>query len=255
MTITIDARAAAAAAGTLGTLRGETRQQEFASTVHTSRAQKDDKEFLVLDGYASTVEQGYTMYDFFGPYTEIIDRGAFDTTLAQSPDVNFLINHTGLSMARTTAGTLELSVDDHGFRSIAYLNPQRSDVRDLELALRDGALDQMSFAFRITEGQWSPDYSEYRITQIDMNRGDVSAVNYGANPNTSIAARSAARSQIRQTIDGIEQLEGEPLRIALERAQARAAALLPPVDPPVFVDVKRGPNLRTLRARLDMGMA
>jgi phage head maturation protease len=53
--------------------------------VHTTRAQKDDKEFLVLDGYASTVEQGYTMYDFFGPYTEIIDRGAFDSDVEEQP--------------------------------------------------------------------------------------------------------------------------------------------------------------------------
>jgi hypothetical protein len=244
---TIDSRAAAAASGSLATFRGEERRQEFRSTVRTSRAQKDDKEFLVLDGYASTVEQGYTMYDFFGPYTEIIDRGAFDATLKNDPDVNFLINHTGLSMARTTAGTLELAADDTGLRSIAYLNPQRSDVRDLELALRDGALDQMSFAFRITDGQWSPDYTEYRITQVDLDRGDVSAVNYGANPFTSISARA------KQAFDAIDHLEGEPLRIAAARAQARLAEVTPPIEPPVFVEVKRStPNIRTLRARLEL---
>jgi HK97 family phage prohead protease len=163
--------------------------------------------------------------------------------------VNFLINHTGLSMARTTAGTLELSADDTGLRSIAYLNPQRSDVRDLELALRDGALDQMSFAFRITEGQWSPDYSEYRITQVDLDRGDVSAVNYGANPFTSISARA------KQAFDAIDHLEGEPLRIAAARAQARLAETAPVVDATEPEPVKRGRSIRLLRARLDMDMA
>jgi hypothetical protein len=32
----------------------------------------------------------------------------------------------------------------------------------------------MSFAFRIKEGRWSPDYSEYRINEYDIDRGDVS---------------------------------------------------------------------------------
>jgi len=250
MSTVIDSRAAAAAAGQLPTHWGEQRRQEFRSRMEMRTATKDDKSFLVLDGYASTVEQGYTMYDFFGPCTEVIDRGAFDATLANSPDVNFLINHTGLSMARTVAGTLELSADDTGLRSVAYLNPQRTDVQDLEHAIRDGALDQMSFAFRILEGQWSPDYTEYRITQVDLDRGDVSAVNYGANPNTSISARA------KQAFDAIEHLEGEPLRMLAARAQARVAESQRTADEPVVDEpVKRaGPSVRLLRARLEVGL-
>ena len=44
--------------------------------------------------------------------------------------------------------------------------------------------------FRITDGQWSPDYTEYRINAFDLERGDVGPVTYGANPHTSVAARS-----------------------------------------------------------------
>ncbi|MFE4469547.1 HK97 family phage prohead protease [Leifsonia sp. NPDC056824] len=256
MTITIDSRAAAAQAGALTTFHGDARQQEFRSEIRASRSVQGDKEFLVLDGYASTVEQGYTMYDIFGPYTEVIDRGAFDLTLASNPDVNFLVNHTGMSMARTLAGTLELSADDHGLRSIASLNPQRNDVHDLELALRDGAFDQMSFAFRIEAGDWSPDFMTFRIRQVNLDRGDVSAVNYGANPNTSISARA------KQALDAIDHLEGEPLRIAAARATARLADQERSVEPVVNLDplsvgdrttvevAHKGPNIRTLRSLL-----
>ena len=65
-------------------------------------------------------------------------------------------------------------------------------MRDLTAAIADGAVTEMSFAFRITDGQWSPDYTEYRINAVDLDRGDVSAVTYGANPHTSIEARAAS---------------------------------------------------------------
>ena len=52
--------------------------------------------------------------------------------------------------------------------------------------LRAELIDEMSFMFRITAGHWSPDYTEFRINAVDINRGDVSAVNFGANPTTSV---------------------------------------------------------------------
>jgi HK97 family phage prohead protease len=159
--------------------------------------------------------QSYEMYDFWGPYTEIVDRGAFDVTLAAEPDVAFLLNHRGTTMARTKSGTLTLSVDDHGLRSIALLNPERTDVRDLVHAISDGDIDQMSFAFQITRGQWSPDYTEYRILEVDLDRGDVSAVNYGANPNTTISARA------KQALAAVDDLPVPVLRELAERAELR----------------------------------
>jgi HK97 family phage prohead protease len=231
-------RRAAVEAGTYK-VAGEARSQEFAAQLRSAKSEKDGKEFVTLRGYASTVDQPYTMYDMFGEYTEQIDRNAFNKTLASGPDVNFLVNHTGLSMARTTNGTLRLGVDDTGFWQESDLNPQRSDVRDLDIAIQDGNVDQMSFAFRIVDGKWSPDYTAYTITEVDMNRGDVSAVNYGANPNTSIAARA------KPAFDAVDHLDGEPLRILAARANAKLrASEQETAAPPV------GPNAATLAARL-----
>jgi len=179
--------------------------------------QKDGKDFAELTGYASTVEQSYEMHDAFGPYSEVVSRSAFDATLAAGPDVVFLENHAGRAMARTGAGTLELHADDQGLHSRALLNPTRSDVADLLAAIKDGAVTEMSFAFRIESGQWSPDYSEYRIDRVNLDRGDVSAVTYGANPHTSIEARAAA------FIADIEHMSEGQARAALARLTARLA--------------------------------
>jgi HK97 family phage prohead protease len=196
------------------------RDQEFKAQLRSSTVERDGKKFSQLDGHASVVETSYQMYDFWGPYDEIIDRAAFDKTLAADPDVAFLLNHRGMTMARTKVSkTLELWMDEVGLAQRALLNPERQDVRDLVIAVDDGDIDQMSFAFRIVRGQWSPDYTEYRILEVDLDRGDVSAVNYGANPYTSISARA------KQAFDAIASLEGAALAEARARIDERMTAL------------------------------
>lgn len=142
-----------------------------------------------LEGYASVVGRKYQMYDMFGEYEELIMPGAFDETLAASPDVAYLVNHRGVTMARTTNGSLELRADQKGLFSVGYLNPKRQDVQDLLVAIEDKDITEMSFAFMIDDGEWNEEYTEYQINKVDINRGDVSAVNFGANPYTSVKAR------------------------------------------------------------------
>lgn len=145
-------------------------------------------------GTASVVEQGYEMYDMFGPYTEVVSRSAFDNTLAAGPLVEFTLNHNrggGLPMASTRNGTLTLGMVELGLDYDATVDPSRSDVADMLKALERGDLAEASFKFRIVRGQWSPDYTEYRIEEVDLDRGDVSAVNFGANPLATSFARAA----------------------------------------------------------------
>lgn len=69
--------------------------------------------------------------------------------------------------------------------------------------LRSGLIDEMSFAFRIVEGVWSPDYTEYRINSYDIHRGDVAIVGFGANPHTSggLRANPDYRALLREASD------------------------------------------------------
>lgn len=170
---------------------GVARLQGFGAQFRAQPVERDGKSLIQLDGYASTTNKPYEMWDMFGPYTEKVAGGAFDVTLAADPDVAYLVNHKGVTMARTTNHTLELEADGLGLRTRGFVNPARQDVRDLVTAIEDLNITEMSFAFMITDGEWNEDYSEYTINEVDLNRGDVSAVNYGANPFTSVAARSS----------------------------------------------------------------
>jgi len=232
----------AALAGRNVTPCGGGRSQPFASQLRAKMVDKNGKQLVQLDGYASVYEAPYEMYDMFGPYTEVVDARAGDKTLAASPDVAFLLNHRGMTMARTINGTLELSNDDTGLASRSWLNPSRTDVSDLVTAIDDGLITEMSFAFTIERGQWSPDYTEFRILEFNIDRGDVSAVNYGANPATSIMARQ------REILGLLDGLEGAAARAAVDRLTARLGDAKAAAEP-------TGRGVSLLAAQIEMGAA
>lgn len=162
----------------------------FASQLRARTVERDGQQWYEVSGYASVFERGYEMFDMFGPYTEVVSAGAADETLAAAPEVVFRFNHAGTPMAGTRNGRLELWADDTGLGQRAFLNPKRADAKLLVQAIEDDDVREQSFMFHITSGRWSPDYSEYRIDAFDLDRGDVGPVTYGANPHTSVSARS-----------------------------------------------------------------
>lgn len=191
---------------------------------------------LEFDGYASTYEQPYEMWDMFGPYEEIVDAGAGSKSLARSDlDVPLVLQHQQLRrIARTTNGSLFLSEDDHGLRSLAPdLDPADSDVAYIAPKLRSKLIDEMSFAFRIEVGEWSPDFMTYRIREYDIHRGDVAIVGYGANPNTTggLRAEPDIRALLRDASDEAARAALGDLLQRFPRRRARQAPvpLLPKV--------------------------
>ena len=75
------------------------------------RNEENEKTYMV-EGYASTFEP-YVMFREEGvDYYERIDPKAFDD--ADLSDVVFRVDHTGSVYARTSAGTVNLWVDEHG---------------------------------------------------------------------------------------------------------------------------------------------
>lgn len=161
---------------------------------------KDDGDALDFHGVASVTERGYEMWDYFGPYTEIVEAGAFAATLTRADlDVPLVLGHDSMRrIARTTNGSLTLRETDDGLEVVALgLDPADADVAYIAPKIRAGLIDEMSFAFRIDAGQWSPDYTEYRITRVDIHRGDVAIVGYGANPHTSAELRTIPAHDFR----------------------------------------------------------
>jgi HK97 family phage prohead protease len=140
---------------------------------------------LILEGYAAT----YEPYDCYGGierggWIEQIQPTAFDVTLATSPDVQLLINHEGCPLARTKSGTLQLYRDRNGLRVRATLDRTDPDVQALIPKMRRGDMDEMSFGFRVKDQVWDSSYTHRTITEVSLQKGDVSVVNYGMNPTT-----------------------------------------------------------------------
>ncbi|MEV6046043.1 HK97 family phage prohead protease [Streptomyces xanthochromogenes] len=159
---------------------------------------------LTFTGYACVTEQGYEIEDWLGPYTEVVRQGAFTKTLSEGADVPFLVNHGGLTLARTKSGTLRLAEDGTGLHTEADLDPASPHVQALRSAMDRGDVDEMSFGFWVTRQQWSPDYDQRDILEVRLHKGDVSVVNYGANPATAGAqlnARDVSGQLARLTAD------------------------------------------------------
>jgi hypothetical protein len=97
---------------------------------------------ITFTGHASVTETGYQMYDFWGPYTEVVSASSFDETLARADlDVPLVIAHDQTRrIARTTNGSLRLSMDEVGLFVEADLDPADADVAYIVPKLRAGLI-------------------------------------------------------------------------------------------------------------------
>lgn len=170
---------------------------------------------LHVGGYASVFDRPYDM----GFYAETVRRGAFSKTLNENPQVHLLLNHSGLPLASTMNGTLSLKEDGIGLRYDAVLDAEDPDSAAAVRKIRSGLLQQSSFAFQPIRQSWSDDYTQRSLTELSINKGDVSIVNFGASPATSVDTRGALEDFERRAVGfALELVESE------ERAGAKFSA-------------------------------
>lgn len=146
-----------------------------------------DGNTITFDGIASMIDTPYVVRDMFGEFSETIARGAFNRTLKQKADVRLLVNHEGTPLARTKSKTLSLSADPH-LRAVASLDASSPLVQTIRSAMERGDMDQMSIGFRVKDQEWSEDYTERTIREVELF--DVSVVTYPASPTTTASIRS-----------------------------------------------------------------
>jgi HK97 family phage prohead protease len=176
-------------------------------------------------GYASVFERPYEAGDKFGTWMETVKVGAFRRTLGENPDVPLLANHEGLPLARTTSGTLRLSEDAIGLYMDADLDPQDPDVQAVVGKMRRGDLYECSFAFVATAQRWSDDRSERTLDAVSINRGDVSIVNFGANPATTATVRHSEMAIERRESRIAEIGKRVQRRVPITGLAARSSAV------------------------------
>ena len=172
---------------------------------------------LRMDGDSQTVVGYASVYDSesndLGGFREYIAKGAFEGRL--NDDVRFLINHDGLPLARTTNGTLTLSTDERGLKYEAKIS-DTSIGRDLLTLMKDGTINQSSFAFIVEDDSWEvKDGVNIRTINKIGRLYDVSAVTYPAYEEASVGLRSMEKWQ--------EALKEEQLKANLEKEKEERA--------------------------------
>lgn len=149
--------------------------------------QEDEEQRYIVEGYATTYDDPYTLYSFDGvDYKEEISRDALAG--ADMSDVIFLYDHEGMVFARQSNGTLELSSDEKGLHVRADLGSTEAS-REMFESIKAGLVTQMSWAFSINADAYDERTHTRTITSVKKVY-DVSAVSIPANPATDISARS-----------------------------------------------------------------
>lgn len=177
----------------------------------------EDKGMGILTGYPIVYEQPTTITERSGnsliQFEETIARGAVNEK-SISKDTALYYNHdlSAKPLCRVRTGKLTFENDSYGLKMTAHLNLERSDCKDLYLAIKDGDVSKMSFSFRVFDDEdcdWTDldtSLPKRRINNLRYIK-EVSAVADPAYDGTTINARN-----------------GEPVETgadALERARAK----------------------------------
>ena len=165
-----------------------------------------------------------------GPYDEIIENGALDST--DLKDVRFLINHNVdmIPLARSRNNnensTMQMSVDADGMAIRVDLDTERNaDAKSLYSAVERGDISGMSFMFIVDKDSWDNADTDHPVRHVRSIRKvfELSAVTFPAYAQTTIQARG-----LSETLDSVpESLESErtrlsELRLAKEKLKLKA---------------------------------
>lgn len=162
----------------------ERKSVEFEKRMTKSDIQMRDEKSNTVIGYAAVFN---ALSENLGGFRETINKRAFDGRLED--DVRFLINHDGMPLGRTTAGTLRLSVDENGLKYEVDL-PDTPTANELRVALERQEITQSSFQFTVEEDSWEErDGQMYREINKVGRLLDVAAVTFPAYPDATVALR------------------------------------------------------------------
>lgn len=166
------------------------------------RQAEDGKPSRTITGYASKFETWSE--PIYGWFREQIARGAFDKT--DMNDVIMVFNHdiSGI-LARSTSGTLKLSVDKVGLR-FEFDAPETTLGNDMLELVRRGDISKCSFKFVVETDEWryaddknGLEYDERTVKAISRLY-DVSLVTYPAYKDTEASVREHLEQRKRDAL-------------------------------------------------------
>ena len=158
-----------------------------------------------IEGYFAVFGSNYEM---FPGATESIDPHAFDETIGD--DIRCLIEHDSrLVLGRSTAGTLQLRIDEKGLWGSVLINEHDQDAMNLYARVMRGDVSQCSIGFNILDEDETikPDGTvHWTLRRVQLF--DVSCVTFPAYKETGISARMADYKAAKK-----RQLDAEKARL------------------------------------------
>jgi HK97 family phage prohead protease len=159
-----------------------------ACTFETRAANDDDGH--TLEGYAAVFDTPTRIDSWEGTFDEVIAPGAFAKTIRErKPVMQFDHGHDIATGSVPIGAFEELSEDDQGLFVRARLH-DNARVEPIRQAIASGAIDGMSFRFRVIREEWdeSGDTPVRTIREVELfEAGPVVFPAYAA---TSVGVRS-----------------------------------------------------------------
>jgi hypothetical protein len=164
-------------------------------TTRETRAFPFDVRTTTEEGDALTIE-GYVMAfgevaDIGGYFDETFNRGSFAKTLRENDQLAVYNHDASETLARKSAGTLELREDEHGLFMRAVLDRNITSQRDTYLRIKRGDVKGMSVGFKAIKDVWQKRDGKNDLREVTEARlWEVSPTAFPAYDMTEVQARS-----------------------------------------------------------------
>lgn len=160
-----------------------------ACSFETRAAASDDG--LTLEGYAAVFDTPTRIDSWEGTFDEVIAPGAFAKTIRdRKPVMQFDHGHDIATGSVPIGAIEELSEDKKGLFVSARLH-DNARVEPIRQAIASGAIDGMSFRFRVVREEWDESDKDIPVRTIrEVELFEVGPVVFPAYAATSVGVRS-----------------------------------------------------------------
>ncbi|MGW3808848.1 HK97 family phage prohead protease [Micromonospora sp. NPDC005113] len=166
-----------------------TKPPRFCFRAVEFRAEQGDG--YTLEGYAAVFDTPTRIDSWEGTFDEVVARGAFKRTLnARRPVLQFDHGQDARTGSVPIGAIDELREDDRGLyvRARLFDNPVVEPIRQ---AIAGGAIDGMSFRFRVNDDRWQRRDGDVELRTIrEVELYELGPVVFPAYESTTVGVRS-----------------------------------------------------------------
>lgn len=123
---------------------------------------------ITVEGYVAVYDEPRNVGGDDG-WTEIWAPKAATRSVSRDPDVRLTLNGEGEPLARSKAGSLELTSDDYGLHVKASIDPASQRGEDIALALQRGDHVDVQVGFDVVKQRWADAHTRRFVEEIYLH--------------------------------------------------------------------------------------